>query len=309
VIEAKLYEYTAPLKNGILRKGLYLCATDTIVEIAPLPGYSKETFETVKQECKSLFTHEKNNPFSPSVAFALSCLFQKKGSLRGIEQCALLRSTHELDHKKGYKRYKLKVKNLSLSEAISFTSKVYEQTGTPLRIDCNQSWNAEKTTSFLTYFSNDIIEYIEEPTPSLDDNLLLTKTTSHNVALDESLITLPFEQLQDVASSFVFILKPTLIGPLDRFLTLDAQKFVLSSAFETGAGTRHLLNQIHQSDRIDPYVGWDTYSDILSDPIDPPCSGEISWNVQLKNGLTLLLQGPLLLGKAEPTPTTPFTSS
>lgn len=301
--EGAVYEYEIPLKSGGTRKGLYLCAGDRFVEAAPLPGFSVETFEDAKEELLSLFTANKKEPFSPSVAYAISCLSEKKYDLKIGEHCALLRSIDELPKKLGYKRYKLKIQNLSLYDAISFTSDVYNQVRVPLRIDCNQTWTLHQTLSYLTYFSPDIIEYIEEPTGSLSDTLTLAKQTAHQIALDESLLHTPFSTIQTLAQNVVFVLKPMLLGPLSPFLHLPAKKHVLSSSFETGIGMRWLLNHMTLSKKFDPFIGCDTYGDLLYDPIDPPCLGDISWNVRLKNGLKLLHRGPLSLTGIQPIPT------
>lgn len=299
---ATLYEYNVSLKNGTRRKGLYLCENTTIVEAAPLPGYSLESFDEAKTQLISLFSTPLSEPAYPSVLFALFCLSMKKKSIANIKRCGLLRSADELVKKPNFQKYKLKMQGYSLSEAIQYTSAVYQHVKTPLRIDCNRSWTFEQTLSYLLYFSPEIIEYIEEPTNSLEENLTIGRLTQHTIALDESLLQIPCSKLQQIASEVVFILKPTILGSLQPYLALPAKKYVLSSSYETGIGTRWLLNCIHLSSHIDPYVGCDTYDDFIEDPIEPPCTEEITWNVQLRNGPTLLRKGKLFIGEGLPLP-------
>ncbi len=290
---AAVYEYETQFRSGKKRKGLLLEWNGRIVEASPLEGFSTETFSEAKEALLSLFTDKPNAPLPASVAFALSCLSLPKHPVQHWKNAGLIQSIDDIPQEPSCERYKLKLKTLSLDEAIQFVSTAYKVIKKPLRIDCNQGWTFEKTVSFLSFFNTDVIEYIEEPTPCIDTNTQIARCTPHTVALDESLNKIPKDHLADIASQFVFILKPTVLGPIESFMDMDAKKWVLSSAYESGIGLRWILNYLYEYPCIDPYIGLGTSNYLQSDPA-PLYTGETSiWNVQLGSGLTVLHKGQL----------------
>ena len=233
----RLFEYQLPLKDGQMRKGLVLQNEDRFGEIAPLPGFSSETFEKAKEETIQCLRHQ-TEPILPSVRFGFSSL--KKP----------LQSVHiplsSLGPKNGFSTWKLKLGHLSLKQAIEYTKNCLGKAS--LRLDFNRKWSLEDAIRFTGYFKRDDFEYLEEPVPT-DSIVEFSKKTHFPIALDES-IHLKWEEIPSLKA---IVVKPTIVGFIPDVPT--HLKRVLSSSYESDLGLLHIANLANENIA----AGLDTY--------------------------------------------------
>lgn len=243
-----------PLKKPLFLRGqsfshrdvIYLYLLDekdrhSISEIAPLPGFSKETYEEVLSFLPSLHPQIVNEiapetleeflrdtrsfiPI-PSFAFALeSALVQ----LYDVE------SPHELAHKKikhsaligvlnerleeqieekmrqGMRTLKIKVGQNDMDEEIILIRKAlqrFRSDNVKFRFDANAAWDLDELRYFGSFFLEfqNMIEYFEEPI-SLDYPIETLEKwgeeSGFNVALDERLLGLDYQKALDALKRF-----------------------------------------------------------------------------------------------------------
>lgn len=258
-VVAKLFSYKTQS-----REGLILQWNNGFGEIAPLPGYSKETLEEAKEEIlRNLPNLPDAKPTLPSVQFGLFAA-SKPLSLNPLRV-----PISALNHPKlGCNTLKLKVKNLSLTEAIELVKKYLGKYR--LRIDCNRSWTLSQALFFASHFSRTDFEYLEEPTQTFEELELFSKKTLFPIALDESLReNVPYGQIPTLQA---FIVKPTLMGIIPKLP--PEIPVVFSSSYESSLG---LLQIARLASGTIPH-GLDTVSD---DFLIPPLrieNGYLTWN-------------------------------
>lgn len=256
-----LFKYQLNLKNGKTRQGLILQCEDRFGEIAPLPGFSKETLEEATQEALEWIRSEKK-PTLPSVRWGVECAKKTLQSVR-LPLAAL-------GPRKGFSTVKLKLGHLSLTDAITLVKQHYRNSH--LRLDCNRSWTLSQAMEFASHFEPTDFVYLEEPVQSFEELIQFSKTTGFPIALDESI----HSNWDQVPSLKAIVVKPTVVGSIPEIP--PHLQLVLSSAYESGLGLLHIANRATNSLPI----GLDTYrafeSDLLTQPID--CSnGIFSWSV------------------------------
>lgn len=257
----RLFRYALPLKNGNLREGLILQWGDRFGEIAPLPGFSKETLEEAQNETLQ-WLKSQQEPTLPSVRFGIACAQKSLRSVR-LPLCALGPRT-------GFSTVKLKLGHLSLTDAISLVKEHCAQAR--LRLDCNRAWTLAEGLEFASHFKPTDFAYLEEPVQSFEELIAFSKATHFPIALDESI----HADWSQIPSLKAIVVKPTVVGSIPQIPPhLD---LVLSSAYESGLGLLHIANLANNTLPI----GLDTYraleDDILMNPID--CSsGTFSWKL------------------------------
>jgi len=117
-----------------------------------------------------------------------------------------------------------------------------KEEGWKLRLDANRCWDLEQAVQFVSSIGFDnlsVIEYIEEPLTDFRQLPRFFQQTGLSYALDESLLDDSWEELAQDAGLAALVLKPTLLGGLERCCQLklrarEGVKAVLSSAFESG---------------------------------------------------------------------------
>lgn len=249
----KLYEYN--LKS---RKGLILQWNDGWGEIAPLPGFSKETLEEAREEILSLLPDLKNaKPKLPSVRFGIESA-SKPFSIEpiNIPLCALNRAD-------GFSTAKFKVGHLSLEDAIALAKRHLHLR---LRLDFNRKWPLEKALAFTKHFKPDDFDYLEDP---VEDLQRFSEMTNFPIAVDSA-------AWQGIPSLKAVVIKPTVVGYIPK-LPAHVQ-LILSSSYESGIGLLNIA-RLAQELKLDNPMGLDTVwqDDILNSPIR--CSdGMFSWN-------------------------------
>ena len=288
-----IFSYQSPFKVPLMFNGYLLKQREGLIirldqqgqlfyaEIAPLPGFSKETLAQAKQQILDILTN--NIPavgsFYPSVAFGLSSLSHDILSLKTqtkLDQIPLLQGTNEqvvfeYQQLNNPKKIKLKVARQAISEELELIDQL--MTINPklmIRLDANQQWNFQQASSFFESVNIQGIDYIEEPTPSHQNNLQLAARYHFNLALDETLQDPDFIYVPD-SKVKAFVIKPTLIGDHPRiqsFLDLAQQhklQVSISSSFESIIGLSHLkLIAVKNQMQCDITLGIDTIKQFQS---------------------------------------------
>ncbi len=242
-----------------MRQGLILRCGDGFGEIAPLPGFSKESLDDALNEAVQ-WIQSGTSPSLPSVRFGIACAQKNLKSVR-IPLCAL-------GYKDGFSTVKLKLGHLSLKEAIALTKQ--HCLHNRLRLDCNRAWNLNQALEFASHFKPSDFDYLEEPVQTFKELIEFSKATHFPIALDESI----HSNWAQIPSLTAIVVKPTVVGSIP--CVPPPLRLILSSAYESGLGLLHIAN-LHRGE--DP-IGLDTYSaladDLLIQPID--CgSGFFSW--------------------------------
>jgi O-succinylbenzoate synthase len=233
-----LYEYKLPLKNGTHREGIIIETPTGFGDIAPLPGFSKETIEEAKTEAlKLLPDFPYVLPKLPSVRFAFDCA---KTTIPNLKVPINGLNTYQ----KGFRALKMKVGHLSLQEALERIKNAPKKT--ELRLDFNQLWSLEKLLEFSTHFSPTDFAYLEEPTKKFTDLISFSKKTGFPIAVDESIPYVPYLQIPTLKA---LIIKPTILGMIP--IPPPNVELIFSSAFESGIGVAHIarLAAIHNPTR------------------------------------------------------------
>jgi O-succinylbenzoate synthase len=261
-----LHPYRLPLKNGTLREGIILQNGDGFGDIAPLPGFSKETLEEAYRD--ALNTIQTGAPPTlPSVRFALECAQTPFPTCLHLNVAALDRTAE------GFRAIKLKLGSLSLEEALHLVKRI--PSNLEIRLDFNRKWPLEKLLQFAAHFTPDHFAYFEEPAQDFPSLMKFSKLTNMPIAVDESIPEIPYWEIPTLKA---LIVKPTILGLVPP--PLPNTELIFSSAYESGVGLLHIarLAQMHNPDR--PH-GLDSYTALLEDVITPrPLieNGKLRWN-------------------------------
>lgn len=295
-----------PLGNrrGCLLKMVSDKRRGIFADVAPLPYFHKESLEDIK-ECFSeikerlIGTHwslqlllkekhilmdlplyKKYPSLFFAIEFALLChLMPKFNFFQDIKINALLAgSDEEILSKasllKERRAIKVKAGRREPHEMLMLMEKLAKALpGHKFRVDINRAWPLDKTRAFCKKFPIELCEYLEEPLKNPLDFLTFSNEFLHPIAFDESILDTPLEFLLSVPTKAAFIIKPTLIGSLQKINQLYSKaelhglKFILTSAFESGLGHLMIAHLAHFLGIEDP-IGLDTYhwlkNDVLS---------------------------------------------
>jgi O-succinylbenzoate synthase len=242
-------------------------------EVAPLPGFSIESMDDVYSQLVEVLGLWQSgaelmlDDLYPSVAFGISMAeleLNKQLPLEGNYQAAPLCSGDpdelipKLNAMTGEKVAKIKV---GLYEPIRdgmlvslFLESIPDLT---LRLDANRAWSAEKAQQFAKKIAPSLrqrIAFIEEPCQAPGDSFSFAINTGIAIAWDETLqhaIRKDDFNLQDLNGAKAIIIKPTLIGSVQRCISLieKAQtlgiKAVISSSIESSLGLTQLARLAH----------------------------------------------------------------
>jgi len=282
---AKLYRYELPMDSGVILREQRLKHREGFVielgldgeigrgEVAPLPGFSVETMDEVySQLIEQLELWQqgvalKFDELFPSVAFGLSMAqleLNKELPAEGCFQAAPLCSGDpdellpKLNSMTGEKVAKIKV---GLYEPIRdgmlvslFLESIPDLT---LRLDANRAWRADKAQQFAKKIAPSLrgrIAFIEEPCQVPGDSFSFAIDTGIAIAWDETLqhaIRKDDFKLEDLNGAKAIVIKPTLIGSVDRCIGLIEKakslgiKVVISSSIESSLGLTQLARLAH----------------------------------------------------------------
>lgn len=225
-------------------------------EVAPLPGYSRETLPQCLSQIEQQLVPLLPAPFDlvlkksqrclPAVSFAVGALLLILGDKpepAAVKVCRLVSDGASIEHSlNGVECLKVKMGSRSLSRDIlrvrmlcaraDFTGRI--------RLDANQQWCLEDVQRLQQQIDPKRIEWLEEP---LRKSLSYDKWLSFSAipfALDENLYQTESEPQYDRGLK-ALILKPTLLGyrrtvVLHRWAKRNRCRVVISSSFETGVG-------------------------------------------------------------------------
>lgn len=270
----RLYQYKLPLLNGSVRQGLIVQVDNGFGDIAPLPGFSRETFDEAKEEALRLLPLLPNaTPSLPSVRFGFDCAMHPLSSPFHLPINALN------DHRSGFKALKLKLGHLSLADALKRLKETPKHL--ELRLDFNRQWPLEKLLAFASHFAPDDFAYLEEPCANFQDLLSFSKLTGFPIAVDESIPSISYWEIPTLKA---LIVKPTILGSVPT--APPGVELIFSSAYESGIGILHLARLSTQYNPHRPH-GLDPYSHLLEDLLaDRPqiANGIFSWQ---KSSITL----------------------
>ena len=220
-----------------------------------------------------------------AIEFALLChLMPKLDHFQNIKINGLLSGTdNEIEIKapliKSYGSIKLKVGARGAYELLSLIEKIspHLKAEQKLRIDFNRSWELSELLEFCKHFPIELCEYLEEPLKNPLELLHFSSSYAHPIAFDESLLDTSFEFLLTIPTKRAFVIKPTLIGSLQKInyfyskARLHNLQFILTSTFESGIGHLMIAQLAHYLAIEDP-IGLDTYqwleSDVLTKPLE-----------------------------------------
>lgn len=319
--QAKLFRYQLPFKIPLLFKGIKLTAREGAIlqvennkgefhfaEIAPLPGFSKETLQQATAQIITVLTNPPLNSQStmrlyPSVAFALDCILHNipiSELFKTVENIPLLQGDNQTVLKQYLQlnkpdRVKLKIARQPTADDISLFSALSALNNNLLiRCDANQSWSFSQADLFFANIKTRLIDYIEEPTASLSDNIVLAERYQVQLALDETLQQDQF-QYQHHPCFKALILKPSLIGSFERlnyFLQI-AKEFHLSvsisSSFESPLGLKQLAFIAGQwSKEVDISYGLDTLKFFESALLDQKLDKKLNKKIPLSQQVNQL---------------------
>jgi O-succinylbenzoate synthase len=250
-------------KKGLIVRLTNEFGKEGIGEISPLENRSHENFEEALSFTKNLRTRFLKGDFSP-VLFPPSVMFGMEMALS-----SLLFPVKEDIRFKVYSG-KLKLKNLSVSEAVAVCKK---EKG-PLRIDLNKSWDLEKTITFCSHFKKSDFLYIEEPVSLFRDLEKFYEATKFPYAVDEHLSYHPLERIISLPGLTHLVVKPTLHGGLTSCGKIHKAAphltTIFSSSYETPIGLMHIAKIASTLNPNEP-IGIDTtsvYKETLF-PFDP----------------------------------------
>ncbi|KFA95838.1 MULTISPECIES: o-succinylbenzoate synthase [Vibrio] len=283
--QAKLYRYSLPMDSGVILREQKLTHRDGWIvelsedgqtglgEIAPLPGFSQETFEQAGIEAQSQLEQWVNGKdidlevCVPSVAFGLSAALMElahtlpqTGNYRAAPLCS--GDPDELipilNNMQGTKVAKFKV---GLYETIRdgmlvslFLESIPDLT---LRLDANKAWTLDKAKQFAKHISPSLrqrIAFVEEPCQTPGDSVSFAIDTGIAIAWDETLqaaIKEPGFSVKELTGVKALIIKPTLIGSFDKCIRLidearsHAIQVVISSSLESSIGLGQLARFAH----------------------------------------------------------------
>ncbi|URQ59747.1 o-succinylbenzoate synthase [Pantoea alhagi] len=277
--QAKLWRYAIPMESGVVLRDRRLTQRQGLLvmlqqqdrqgwgEIAPLPGFSRETLEQAQQACVAWLTQWlAARPVAesrlPSVAFGLSCASAElagklplAGIWRSAQLChgdpdALLLQLEEQETPCA----KMKVGLYeAVRDGLQVSLLLEALPALQLRLDANRSWTLEKARQFarcLTPSQRARIAFIEEPCRTPAESLAFAAEWGIAIAWDESLRE-PGFQLQAAPGLTALVIKPTLTGSLARIQQQihEAQRLglqvIISSALESSLGLTQLARLAH----------------------------------------------------------------
>jgi O-succinylbenzoate synthase len=263
----QLYQYKLPMLGGGFREGLILRLGAGFGEIAPLPGFSRETLQEAREEALRLFpAFPDATPSLPSVRFGLESACHPLPVSFKVSVNAL---NH---HRNGFQALKLKMGHLSLEEALRLLKQTPKHL--ELRLDFNRQWPLDRLLAFAAHFTPDDFAYLEEPTFQFSDLLSFSRLTGFPIAVDESIPSVPYWEIPTLKA---LIVKPTILGTVP--VAPPGVELIFSSAYESGIGILHLARLSMQYNPKRPH-GLDPYSQFVEDllPERPViANGFISW--------------------------------
>lgn len=274
----ELWRYELPLKPALtlkhgvlsLREGLLLSLQDEnaechLAEVAPLPGWSRESLE----DCFNWIVQNKDNlsvkqsESLPAVSWGLYLAHNlapnlantlRLNALLTADKPAQLKRETENLYNLGYQTFKLKIGRFPPRQERDRIAAVIAGMGPlgsdlgKLRLDANRSWTLSQALSLVEHCQDlplaACLAYIEEPLQNCEELPSFRQACPWPVALDESLCDTEISPTIWQACS-ALVLKPMLLGA-DATLywlkkaQLSGKTVTISSLFESPWGLAKL---------------------------------------------------------------------
>jgi o-succinylbenzoate synthase len=281
-------------------------------ESAPLPGFSEESLDEAAEQLRRLAgslvgrdvtgdwvdggSGREMDRSDPSVRFGLELAFWNLyADHSGLDLPELVSSSpsttvpvnglisspmEALEEARrmsdaGYESVKLKVGTRPVAEDFRLVRELgVELDNISLRLDANRAWSYEEAAEFVRGAPR--FEYLEEPLADPRRLPELVHEFGVPVALDESLVGMEPEDLEAHRYAQAVVLKPTLLGGIERTLRLAGRALdlgmtpVVSSAYESGVGTAALVALAAGIGEHPVPAGLDTYRALAEDVLDTP---------------------------------------
>ncbi|MDZ7766309.1 MAG: o-succinylbenzoate synthase [Melioribacteraceae bacterium] len=228
----------------------------------------KDSFQ-IDGSLQEIFTQINSYTNLPTIQFALEQIFitamlKRNNSLMnnfeigkeinvnavmGIESFVSAQEKLKVIIDSDFKVIKLKTGDENFEEVLNLLSWAIGelQAKVKFRIDPNQSWDVKKTILRSERLALLPVEYIEQPVKNFDDLVETSQKSSIPIAADESVRTIEdAEKIINNSKVKFLVIKPALFGGLGNIFQLKNQfqnndvKIVVSSAFESNIGRRHL---------------------------------------------------------------------
>ncbi|MGY5579680.1 o-succinylbenzoate synthase [Vibrio cincinnatiensis] len=282
---AKLYQYRLPMDSGVILRDEKLTERVGFIvelhengqigrgEIAPLVGFSLESLDeagALAKEQLALWVQGKTlclDALAPSVAFGFSMaeLELAKGLPEaGQYQVAPLCTGDpdelipQLNAMPGQKVAKVKVGLYEpIRDGMLVNLFLESMPDLYLRLDANRAWSKEKAAKFAQYIAPSLrgrIAFLEEPCHTPSDSLSFAIDTGIAIAWDETLqqaVRRDDFKLEDLTGVKTIIIKPTLIGSVQRCINLIEKaralgiQALISSSIESSLGLTQLARLAH----------------------------------------------------------------
>lgn len=286
---ATFYRYSLPMDAGAVLRNQRLKSRDGLVlrlerdggygegEIAPLPGFSRETLDEAQASALMIVRRWVNgedpvadgagltfatgpaaSPVPPSAAFGISmALAELDGELPGAAPyCTVPLCTGDPDMLipqlaalPGRKIAKVKVGMYeAIRDSVMVNLLLEALPDLHLRLDANRSWTPAKAAGFARYLDPALvarIDFLEEPCATPAQSLAFAHDTGIAIAWDETLRDADFSIKAQPGVAAV-VVKPTLTGSLAHCRAQVEQAHraglvaVISSAIESSLGLSQL---------------------------------------------------------------------
>lgn len=238
------------------REGVLITDGNVLADAAPLRGFSTESLSDVIRSLGA------GTPPPPSLQFALDCIRESKTDAKPPIRLAVNglwiptnESKQDLIRRvkdSGVSVLKVKVAPDGLEELSRDLREIAQALPSIFfRLDANRRLSKEQLLWLLERLPMSQIDYIEEPLshPSAYADPDLQHVP---LALDESLLDAGWQSLASPKSVRVCIVKPTLLGPLEKLWAIadwcskHKRRLVFTHCFESGPGLAMIAGLAHK---------------------------------------------------------------
>lgn len=226
-------------------------------EIAPLPHFSQETLEQAHKQLLDLQNgvfdvNKLPSSLFPSVTFGIESAYAdltKPAPLRPLTNFLIAEPTPKQVKKAlllGWKTLKLKIGHLDSASVSALFSIIPPDV--KIRLDSNHQLTVEQTQQLWERLAlhHHQIEYIEDPTATLEELLYLAHNTQIPLALDNFFRQLPLETLATIPNVKALICKPMLQGGESFYAkyALFPAPLIFTHSYESAIGKRSIWRLI-----------------------------------------------------------------
>lgn len=282
--ETTFHRYELPLLDGSWRRGFLLRANEAWGDVAPLYGWSPESFE----ETALYLTQNPRLDAIPASLPAMRCGIEGlRAATENFQNWlprhavvpinALLQGTvteifaqAKRALAKGCRCLKIKTTHVPLDALPYLLSVIRDVSECTFRLDSNRAWSFETCMKVAQDLNGLPVEYLEEPLRKGESLPHLIERCAVPIALDETLREIAPDELGRYQGATALVLKPNLMGGFEtcsRFAQEGASlgmKSVVSACYESGVGI-YALGRFAASLDIIGAAGLDTYSQIQKD--------------------------------------------